>query len=70
MEEDSKKKPGQSLPSCWDVRRNIVEAQGWDAALKYDAYLKEHRLKLSSLERIARGDVAPSDEWYARMGKK
>lgn len=45
----------------WNVRELLPTI---DAMQKYDKYLKEHKHRLQQLEKEARGDMAPSDEWY------
>jgi hypothetical protein len=35
-----------------------------EAIKKYEAYLADHGRRLRQLEKEARGDMAPSDEWY------
>ncbi len=53
-------------PPEWDIRASIASVHGLETAWKYDKYLKEHRLRLLALERVARGDMAPSGEWYGK----
>ncbi len=39
----------------WNVREAIASLHGLDAARKYDAYLKEHKIRLGELQAIAGG---------------
>ena len=44
---------------------NIIEALGSvEAVRKYSAYLSEHARRLRQLQKEAKGEMSPSDEWY------
>ncbi len=57
MEDDNKKLP----KGVFSIREQMGSLE---AMRKYDAYLKEHRLRLRQLEKLARGEMCPADEWY------
>ena len=59
MEADDTKKKRE--PRSWNVRDSLGSL---DAMRKYDAYLHEHARRLRQLHKEARGDMAPSGEWY------
>lgn len=51
----------QRPKTAWNVRDGLGSIE---AMRKYDEYIKEHRRRLRQLEKEARGDMCPSDEWY------
>lgn len=53
--------PKKNKLSHWNVRDSLGSLE---AMKKYDKYVTEHRRRLQQLEKEARGDMAPSGEWY------
>lgn len=51
----------QRKTNPWNVRDSLGSIE---VIKKYDAYITEHRRRLRQLEKEARGDMCPSDEWY------
>ena len=51
----------QKKTNPWNIRDNLGSV---DAMKRYDVYITEHKRRLRQLEKEARGDMCPSDEWY------
>ncbi len=47
--------------SWWNVRDSLTSNE---AKKRYDAYCREHSVRLRQLQREASGAMAPSDTWY------
>ena len=59
--DDAPKKQPKAHASFFNIRDSLPSLE---AIKRYDSYLKDLKRCLSQLEREARGDMAPSDEWY------
>lgn len=60
------KKTGRILPGTSSLDPFIVRASlpTIEAVRKYDNYLKDHKRRLRQLEKLAAGELTPSEESY------
>ena len=63
---DNERKTGKVIPGASNLDPLTVRSMlpTPEAVKRYDIYLKEHKARLRQLERLARGELTPCDEWY------
>jgi hypothetical protein len=63
----NQKKTGKVIPGATSNDPFFVRAalKSPDAVRKYDSYLKEHKRRLRQLEKLAAGELTPSEDGYA-----